>query len=129
MATLPKLPISPGFGGFALDPGQGQIGQGATGITALAGGGLLPATPQLAALINRVTTSTTGGFDSVVLPSSLPGMIITVINASGFGIQIYPAVGDNINVLGANTSIALAVAKTMAFFCANAGQWHTILTA
>ena len=98
------------------------------GITAHAGGGQGSAT-LLAAAINRVTTVATAA-DSVGLPASAPGMTIIVANAAAANsMNVFPASGDAINALGANAAFAVAAGKTATFYCTNAGQWHSILTA
>ena len=98
------------------------------GLTAHAGGGQGSATP-LTAAINRVTTVATAA-DSVALPTSAGGMQITVSNAAASNsMNVFPASGDQINALGANTAFAVAAGKTAAFTCAVAGQWHAILSA
>jgi hypothetical protein len=98
------------------------------GITAHAGGGQGSATP-LPAAINRVTTVASAG-DSVILPASAPGMQIMVANATATNsMNVFPASGDAINALGANAAFAVAAAKTATFYCTNAGQWHSILSA
>lgn len=100
----------------------------ANAITAFAGGGQGSAT-QLAKGINRVTVVATAG-DSVKLPVSVAGMHVVVINAdSADAMDVFPATGEAINALSANTAISVAANKTIAFFCAVAGTWNSILTA
>jgi hypothetical protein len=97
-------------------------------ITAHAGGGQANATP-LTTSLNRVTTVASAG-DSVVLPASFAGAEITVINAAAANsMNVFPAVGDAINALGANNAFAVAAGKTATFYCATAGQLHSILSA
>lgn len=97
-------------------------------ITAKAGGGQGSAT-ALTTVINRVTTVGTAG-DSVVLPPSAPGMQLVVINAAAANsMNCFPATGEAINALSANTAFAIAAGKTATFYCSNAGQWHALLTA
>ena len=96
------------------------------GITAHSGGGQASATP-LPAVINRVTTVAAAG-DSVLLPAAAPGLSITVANATTTNaMSVYPSGSDVINA--AATSFSVAAAKTATFYCTNAGQWHTILSA
>ena len=83
----------------------------------------------LTTVINRVVTVTVAG-NAVTLPISAPGIVMTVINANATNaIGVFPAVGDAINALGANTVFSLAAAKSADFYCAVAGTWHTILSA
>ena len=90
-------------------------------------GGQGSATP-LPAAINRLTTVGTAG-DSVVLPASAPGMQIIVANSTATSANVFPASGEAINGLGANGAFALATTKVATFYCTNAGQWHSILSA
>src|SRR2546423_14651994 len=100
-------------------------------ITAHAGGGQGSAT-ALPSAINRVTTVATAA-DSVVLPAAtaaIAGMTVTVINsAASNSLTAYPASGDAINILSANTGLAIAAGKTAEFICTGAGHWHAILSA
>jgi hypothetical protein len=100
----------------------------ANAITAFAGGGQGSAT-QLAKGINRVTVVATAG-DSVKLPAAVAGMHVVVVNADAAdAMDVFPATGEVINALSANTAISVASNKTIAFFCAVAGTWNSILTA
>ena len=64
----------------------------------------------------------------VILPSSGGQGITVVYNNSGNAQNIYPAVGDSINALTANTAISLATAKSMVFFPGDKG-WISVLSA
>lgn len=97
-------------------------------LVAHAGGGQALATP-LTAMYNRVITVGTAA-DSVVLPPSKAGMEITVTNAAALNsMNVFPATGEAINALAVNTAFAVAAGKTATFYCATAGQWHSILSA
>lgn len=98
------------------------------GLTAHAGGGQGSAT-ALTASMNRVTTVASAN-DSVVLPASAPGLVITVANAAAANsMNVFPASGESINALSANTAFAVAANKAASFYCFNTGVWHSILTA
>ncbi len=108
----------------------------ADGLVAHAGGGQANGL-LLTAQINRVITVATAA-DSVVLPPSVPGLEITVINAAAANsLNIYPAGaaqggvtgGDAINLLGVNAAFAMVVNKCVRFSCVTAGQWQSNLTA
>lgn len=99
----------------------------ANGLTAHAGGGQGSATPITTAIARFTTVATAG--DSAVLPASVAGYEITVTNATSNSMNVFPATGEAINALSANTAFAVAAGKTATFFCANAGQWHSILSA
>jgi len=100
----------------------------ADNLTAHSGGGQANGL-LLTAAYNRVTTVAAGN-DSVLLPASLAGLDMVVINAaSANSMNVFPAVGEIINALSANTAFAVAANKTCTFYCCTAGQWHTQLTA
>jgi hypothetical protein len=91
------------------------------GITAFATGGQASAT-ALTTPINRVTTCATIG-DSVKLPTSTAGALVVVTNSGATGLDIFPATGDVINTLAANTAIRIATGTTVVFTCPVAGTW------
>jgi hypothetical protein len=87
-------------------------------------GGLL-----LGSAINRVTTVTVAA-DALLLPPSVAGAFMIVINAAAANsMGVFPSVGDAVNALAANAVFAIAANKTVIFYCVTAGRWHTILTA
>ena len=105
-----------------------NIHSNANALTAFAGGGQGSAL-QLAKEINRVTTVATAG-DSVKLPVSVAGMQVTVINAAASNaMDTFPATGEVINALSANTALSLTANSTVIFSCAVAGTWNTVVTA
>lgn len=100
----------------------------ANALTAHAGGGQGSAL-ALARQINRITTVGSAG-DSVLLPVSVAGRVVTVINAAAANaMDVFPQSGDAINALSANTALSVAANKTVMFFCAVAGTWNSLLTA
>jgi len=114
------------------------VGTGASGgyptvtavdaLAAKAGGGQSGAT-LCAAVINRFTTVATAA-DSGLLPSAKAGMQITVTNAHATNsMNLFPAVGEQINGAAANTAFALAAGKTASFTSAANGAWHAVLSA
>jgi len=76
-----------------------------TGITAFASGGQSGAT-QLNPGFNEVNTAASAGA-SVRLPGATETGIVTVKNNGANRINIFPASGDTINTLSANSSISL----------------------
>jgi hypothetical protein len=94
-----------------------------TGIVAHAGGGQ-GAAVQLTAMNCFIQTVATAG-DSVKLPPAKVGMEITVINqsATATGPNVFPATGETINALSANTAIAVAPQTVLIFFCGIQGTW------
>jgi hypothetical protein len=81
--------------------------------------------------INRFVTVASAA-DSATLPSTqdVTGEEVIVINAAAANaMTIYPAVGEKINALTANTGLSVAANKTIIFYTTGAGQWHSNLTA
>jgi hypothetical protein len=76
-------------------------------------------------MISRFTTVAVAG-DSTTLPVGVPGMNLTVINASAISMNVFPDTGSTINALTANTAFALAAGKTAVFVTTLAGAWHTV---
>jgi hypothetical protein len=97
------------------------------GITATAGGRQTDGFP-LTAYINRVTTVATTG-DSVLLPPSIPGSQVIVINAGGNNLDVYPQVGDAINGAGVNSPLVQTPGRTNDYICAAVGQWNVLIGA
>jgi hypothetical protein len=88
------------------------------------GSGIVPAVT-----INNVTTVAAGN-DSMTLPVSAAGMFFLLANsATTNSMNLFPASGETINALSANTAFAVAAGKRVLVFCAVAGNWLTILTA
>lgn len=105
------------------------------GITAFAGGGQASAT-QLNSAYNRVTTVATAA-DSVKLPVCAaqnapngsavgPGTQVWVMNTAANSLNVFPATGDAINALAANTAIAIATVTGKQFTCVVAGTWQSL---
>jgi hypothetical protein len=55
---------------------------------------------------------------------------VTVINAAASNaMNLFPATGDAINALSANTAFSIVAGKTALLVCAVAGTWHLVLSA
>jgi len=96
-------------------------------VTATAGGGQANAF-QINFMTTRVTVVATIA-DSVKLPNSSGGLFLTVANAAANSMNVFPAVGETINALGANAAFAIAGGKACFFVATSKGQWHTVLSA
>jgi len=92
-------------------------------IAAFAGGGQANATP-LTNEINRVTTVATAG-DSVMLPASLAGLSVAVINAGANAVQVYGSGADTINGAAAASGVSQMPGSATLYMCATAGAWFT----
>ncbi len=106
-----------------------SVAEGLTAGTTQSQQGGVPIT----AMYSRFTTVANNG-DAATLPASVPGVALTIINASAsHSLQVFPNAGgtttEKINALGANAAINVAATKVISFYCTLAGQWHTILSA
>jgi hypothetical protein len=116
----------------------GIVASAKTGITALAGGGVVNAT-QLSAYINEVTTVATTN-DSVKLQPAVAGMEVTVVNSGANALRVYAYPADPNNTIqgapqddvitplagGANVAFVTVPANGYANFIAVAlGRWKS----
>lgn len=106
---------------------HGRNRSAVSGLTAHAGGGQASAT-SLTKGINRVTVVATIA-DSVKLPKAKAGMEVVVINAAANSMNVFPQSGESINALANDAAFAVAGGKAAVFYSANAGKWHSILSA
>ena len=94
-----------------------------TGIIAFATGGQVSATP-LTTSINQISTVGTIG-DSVVLPSAVAGMRISIINTGANACDVFPAVDDSIGA-GGDTAISLATQSGITYACYDSTNWRAV---
>lgn len=92
-------------------------------ITAFAGGGQGSAV-TLTTSLNRITTCATAA-DSVKLPAATAGKEVKIKNNGAAYASIFPASGEVIDTLAANTSVSLPVGGTIEFYCVVAGTWES----
>jgi hypothetical protein len=78
-------------------------------------------------IINRLTSVVSG--TGVILPTSLAGFRIIVINAGSNPVTVYAAGGETIDGTAGATGYSLANGKTCEFLCASSGAWHKKLSA
>jgi hypothetical protein len=90
---------------------------------AIAAAGTTQATGTALTTSVNVVTSGTGG---VVLPSGVAGMLVTVINTTGAAINVYPAVGAQIDAMAANTAFSLGTVAKLEFVAVSATQWYAL---
>jgi len=121
-------------GAWACDgPGGGAAGQFPTvtsqdGLTAHAGGGQGSA-QVITCQLTRFTVVATAA-DSGILMNMKAGMSgITVINAGVAAMNVFPAVGEQINGAGANVAFSIPAGKTATFNCTANGASHAQLSA
>lgn len=116
------------FGYAAMGDMLGGGSMNATdGLTALAGGAKSGAT-ALTAGINRVSTVATIA-DSVLLPASVAGMVVHVVNGAANAMQVFGAGTDTINDVATATGVSQAGNKSATYVCPVAGKWYRILSA
>lgn len=114
-------------GNLAFTLGYSQV-SAVNALTAHAGGGQALGTP-LTRQINRVTTVASAG-DSVLLPAAVAGRWVTVINAAAANaMDVFPASGEIINALAANTALSVVADTSAVFYCAVNGTWNSVVTA
>lgn len=120
---MSTLPVPSGILGFSA----------ASGLTAHAGGGQASAT-QLTEYVNEVAVVATAN-DSVMLPASVPGTLISVINDGAASLQVFGQPGDTIAAHGSSaqsasaTGVPLAAAGASIFLCFGPGVWKQITSA
>lgn len=93
-------------------------------LTALAGGGQAGAT-AITSRLARFTTVASGN-DSGILSAAIAGNIIRVANSSGNSLDVFPAVGEEINGLGVNNPQFLFGGTGVTFRSYTTGIWETI---
>jgi hypothetical protein len=92
------------------------------GLTAHAGGGQTLGTP-LKAGFNQFSTVVTAA-DSATLPATVLGQTVVVTNNGAASMNVFPALGNNINSLSNNTALAVAVGATTSFVGVTATNWQ-----
>jgi hypothetical protein len=113
-ATITTMAGTPAFSGLPLF-------KATNAITAFAGGGQGSAT-ALTSTVNRITTCATAG-DSVKLPTATAGSVVIVVNDGATAADIFPASGDGINALSANTAVRLSSGSNALYSCEVTGTW------
>lgn len=128
------MPVIPANRRVYIDPGDVAKAtselyrDAANALTAKAGGGQSGAT-LCSADYNRFTTVASAA-DSALLPAATAGRDVVVINAAAANaMNVFPATGESINALSANTAISVPAGKVMRFFCAVNGTWNSMLGA
>ena len=127
-ALSPQNPTIAGAGWISVSTVDSITAGGGTGATTQAGG-----TPILS-MANRITLG--GANYSVTLPKPNTnnvgdGQLILIFNTTGTAVNVYPAVGDQINALGANAAYSMATVTAAIFICTSisstgVAQWQTL---
>ncbi len=91
-------------------------------LVALAGGGQAGATAITAGLARFTTVA--AGSDSGILPPAVAGDIIHVANDGANGMDVFPAVGEQINALGVNAAQFIFNGGGQTFRSYSTGVWQ-----
>jgi len=95
-------------------------------LTAHAGGGQANATKIDGSVQQARVSIVASAADSIVLPPSYVGAEIAIMNdASANAMNVFPAVGESINLLSANTALSVAIQTVTIFYCFAIGKWKT----
>jgi hypothetical protein len=90
-------------------------------LTALAGGGQTGATALKFGINQFSTVATTG--NSAILPASVLGQEVIVVNNGANSMNVFPASGDTINSGSANAAVAVAAGAQATFKGVSATNW------
>ena len=96
----------------------------ADNLTAKAGGGAVGAT-VINAQTARFTTVATSG-DSVMLPSSVAGAELLIINHGTNPMQVFGSGTDTIDDVAFGTGVSQMQRSAVVYSCNSAGAWYTI---
>lgn len=99
----------------------------AHGLTAHSGGGKASAL-QLSAAMNHIATSAANG-DSVLLPTGLAGMRVSILNMGGHSIQVFGKGTDTVNDVATATGVSQPATTHALYDCPKDGTWYRNLSA
>ena len=109
---------------FGTDEGWLARSAGSHGaLIAKAGGGQVGAT-LCNRRLNRFETVASAN-DSSILPPAVQGMILTIKNALST-LDIYPAVGEEIDGTGVDTVKSVFANSVTSFYCFEPGEWESV---
>jgi hypothetical protein len=76
--------------------------------------------------VGATNTGPSGAFG--IIPGDTQGVTVWMTNAAAANsMNVFPATGDAINALSANSAYAMAANKTAAFICGTSGIWYSVL--
>ena len=78
---------------------------------------------------NVVVASTASNPSGVTLPAATTGRMVVIVNKGTNPINIYPALGGQIDALGNNLPIQLAVGEWIEFNASSGTQWYSTVNA
>jgi len=89
-------------------------------------GGTQAAGLALTSQVNRISVVASVG-DSVVLPPSVPGLMIIVINSAAKAVGVFGTGADTVNGVAAATGVLQMGASVGLYFCSAIGAWYANL--
>ena len=113
-------------GNVGFNAGAYLFESAANAVVPYNGGGQTSATPlntQTAAVTTSVAT--TAPFDSLMLPTSVAGLELLIINASANAIQIFGASTDTIDGVATATGVTQMAHSLVIYSCPVAGLWYS----
>ncbi len=110
-------------GNVAMQPGDFWLECFQDNITATASGTQATAF-QLTTQTSRITTVATAA-DSVMLPPSLPGMELMVINHGANAMQVYGNGVDTIDDVATATGVSQMANSLVIYTCVTSGSWYS----
>jgi hypothetical protein len=122
VSGIPMIAVDAG-GNIYFAASGGFVAYGSsTGITAA--GSTQGTATALTRPINVV--STVSASTGVILPATVAGMRIIVMNTSGTALNVYPATGGAINAIATNGAYSLAAGSRLEFVSVTTTQWYTL---
>jgi hypothetical protein len=122
VSGIPMIAVDAG-GNIYFAPSGGFVAYGVTASITAAGSTQGTAT-ALTRPINVVTTAAAS--TGVILPPTVAGMRMIVINNGANALAVYPQSGGAINALATNAAYSLAVGARLEFIAASTTQWYTL---
>lgn len=102
---------------------SGFVAYGVSQAVAAAGTTQATATLLTRPINNLTTVPASSG---VIFPAAVPGMRILVRNNTVTSARVYPAIGAQINTLGANVGFVLDRDANLEFVAYSTTQWYTV---
>jgi hypothetical protein len=122
VSGIPMIAVDAG-GNIYFAASGGFVAYGVTtGITAAGSNqGTATGLTRPINVVSSVSAST-----GVILPATVPGMRIVIINTSGTAVNVYPASGGAINSLSTNAAYSLQAGGRLEFVAVTSTQWYTL---
>ena len=122
VSGIPMIAVDAG-GNIYFAPSGGFVAYGVT-ASITAAGSTQGTAVALTRPINVVTTAAAS--TGVILPATVAGMRMIVVNNGANALAVYPPSGGAINAIATNGSYSLAVGARLEFIAASTTQWYTL---